>query len=148
MTVRNWCVKLQTPLKAKHIMINTVKHFAVQMKIQLMALYLASRDRRTPILAKFLILMVVAYALSPIDLIPDFIPVLGYLDDLILLPMGIYLAIRLIPKTLWQEFQEQAKKSPISLPKSHYAMLFVLICWISAIGGIAYWLWVRQSQSV
>lgn len=77
-----------------------LKCFARAMKQQVKALYLASRDPRTPIAAKCLVVIVVAYALSPIDLIPDFIPVLGYVDDLILLPFGIYLAVKLIPEPL------------------------------------------------
>jgi uncharacterized membrane protein YkvA (DUF1232 family) len=67
------------------------------------ALYLASRDPRTPWYAKWLVAAVVAYAVSPIDLIPDFIPVLGQLDDLVLLPIGIALAIRLVPKAVLEQ---------------------------------------------
>ena len=73
------------------------------------ALYLASRDRRVPWAAKIVLIVVVAYALSPIDLIPDFIPVLGYLDDMILLPLGIALAIRLIPDEVWEECKAEAR---------------------------------------
>ena len=68
----------------------------MELKRELVAVYLASRDPRTPWLARFVVAIVVAYALSPIDLIPDFIPVLGVLDDLILIPVGITLALRLI----------------------------------------------------
>ena len=67
------------------------------------ALYLASRDPRTPWYAKWLVAAVVAYAVSPIDLIPDFIPVLGQLDDLLLLPIGVALAIRLVPRAVLEE---------------------------------------------
>ena len=74
------------------------------------ALWIAARDRRTPWYAKLLAGAVVAYALSPIDLIPDFVPVLGYLDDLILLPLGILLAVRLVPKPLMQEYRSAAAK--------------------------------------
>jgi uncharacterized membrane protein YkvA (DUF1232 family) len=72
------------------------------------ALYLASRDPRTPWYAKLLVAGVVAYAVSPIDLIPDFIPVLGQLDDMILLPIGIALAIRLVPSAVLEEKRAQA----------------------------------------
>nr|WP_258455158.1 YkvA family protein [Aequorivita sp. CIP111184] len=66
-------------------------------------LHLAYKDRRTPWYAKVLIFVIIAYALSPIDLIPDFIPIIGYLDDLILLPIGIYFAVRLIPENVKAE---------------------------------------------
>lgn len=98
------------------------RHFARQMKSHVKALHLASRDHRTPMSAKCLVILVVAYALSPIDLIPDFIPVLGYLDDLILLPLGIYLAINLIPEVLWREFQTQAEQinNPLLKPWGYF----------------------------
>lgn len=72
-------------------------------------LLLASKDKRTPWYAKMLIFAIIAYALSPIDLIPDFIPVIGYLDDLILLPIGIYFAVRLIPQKVKEECLQKAK---------------------------------------
>lgn len=74
-----------------------LKQWARRLKAETVALYLAARDPATPWYAKFLVAAVVAYALSPIDLIPDFIPILGYLDDFVLLPLGITLALRLIP---------------------------------------------------
>jgi uncharacterized membrane protein YkvA (DUF1232 family) len=73
------------------------------------ALYLAYRDPRVPWYAKALAICVLSYALSPIDLIPDFIPVLGYLDDLVLIPLGIALALRLIPPAVMAECREQAR---------------------------------------
>lgn len=75
----------------------SLKQRARALKAESLALLLAARDPRTPWLAKLLIVLVVAYALSPIDLVPDFIPVLGYLDDLVLVPLGVMLAIRLVP---------------------------------------------------
>ena len=84
-------------------LIVTLRTQAKRLKRELRALYGASRDARTPWYAKLVVGMVVAYALSPIDLIPDFIPVLGYLDDLILVPAGIKLAIRLIPAEVLAE---------------------------------------------
>jgi uncharacterized membrane protein YkvA (DUF1232 family) len=74
-----------------------LKRWAARIKVELRALWRAFGDPRTPRLAKAVIIMVVAYAISPIDLIPDFIPVIGLLDDAILLPLGIMLAVRLIP---------------------------------------------------
>jgi uncharacterized membrane protein YkvA (DUF1232 family) len=75
------------------------------------ALYFAGRDARTPALAKFVALAVAVYALSPIDLIPDFIPVLGQLDDIIIVPLGILLAIRLIPAPLMAEMRARAESA-------------------------------------
>lgn len=107
-----------------------LRGFARKMKCHLKTLYLASRDHRTPIIAKCLGIVIVAYALSPIDLIPDFIPILGYLDDLILLPLGIYLAVKLIPEPLWHEFQEQAvQKNDEQLPKNRQAAIVVGLIW-------------------
>ena len=86
-----------------------LKQRAQQLKAETYALYLAARDPRTPWYAKLLVAGIVAYALSPIDLIPDFIPVIGYLDDLILLPLGILWAIKLIPPTVLTECRARAE---------------------------------------
>lgn len=118
-----------------------LKRFAREMKLQLQVLYLASRDPRTPLVAKLVLIAVVAYALSPIDLIPDFIPVLGYLDDLILLPLGIWLAIRLVPPELWRELRTRAETEPLSLPKNRGGAAFVIACWLVALALVGYWLW-------
>jgi uncharacterized membrane protein YkvA (DUF1232 family) len=82
---------------------------ARQLKTEVQALRLAYRDPRVPWYAKWILACVVGYALSPIDLIPDFIPVLGYVDDLILVPLGILLAMRMIPKEVLQECREKAR---------------------------------------
>jgi uncharacterized membrane protein YkvA (DUF1232 family) len=81
-------------------------------------LYLACRDPRVPLLPRAIAVMVVAYALSPIDLIPDFIPIVGYLDDLVLVPLGLALAIRLIPPEILREHRERAKGTSPT-PRSH-----------------------------
>jgi uncharacterized membrane protein YkvA (DUF1232 family) len=80
-----------------------------QLKLETWAVYLAYRDPRTPWYARVFALCVVGYALSPIDLVPDFIPVLGYLDDLILVPLGLALAIKMIPQPVLDECREQAR---------------------------------------
>ena len=87
-----------------------LKQRALRLKAETFALYLAARDPRTPWYAKLLVAGIVAYAFSPIDLIPDFVPVLGYLDDLILLPMGIALAIKLIPHPVLTECRARAQE--------------------------------------
>jgi uncharacterized membrane protein YkvA (DUF1232 family) len=89
-------------------MAGRLKTWARNIKRDVHALYLAGRDPRVPWYAKALAVVVAGYALSPIDLIPDFIPVLGYLDDLILVPLGILLVIRLIPPEIMAEHRERA----------------------------------------
>ena len=88
--------------------LTTWKQWARKLKVNTYALYLAYKDPRTPWYAKVWSGFVVAYAFSPIDLIPDFIPIVGYLDDLILVPIGIAVAMRLIPQTVLTECQEKA----------------------------------------
>jgi len=89
-------------------MLDQLKAHARALKKEVRAVYLAAKDPRTPWYAKGLVLLIVAYALSPIDLIPDFVPVLGYLDDLILIPGGIWLAIRMIPSEVLAEARDTA----------------------------------------
>lgn len=90
--------------------IETWKQRARELKIELYAIYLAYRDPRVPLPARIFAACVVGYAFSPIDLIPDFIPVLGYLDDLILVPLGITLAIKMIPPLVLAECRGQARE--------------------------------------
>lgn len=114
---------------------------ARDIRVNLPALLLAIRDPRTPVSAKLLALVVTAYAFSPIDLIPDFIPVIGLIDDLILVPMGIFLAIRLIPKPLMAEFRAAAS-SPGKRPVSWAGALVIVLIWIAVI-AIAGWYAMR-----
>lgn len=116
-----------------------IRNWATQLKQQTYALYLASRSSQVPFIAKLLIVMVVAYALSPIDLIPDFIPLIGYLDDLLLLPMGIWLAIKLIPKPVWQQCLLEAQQQ-VALPKNRRAAVVIVVIWLLAIGVTIAWL--------
>ncbi len=113
-------------------MFERLNRWARVLKRDVHALYLASRDPRVPWYAKALAVAVAAYALSPIDLIPDFIPVLGHLDDLIIVPLGIALVIRLIPPAIMSEHRDlaaAAQERPISLAG---AAVIVLI-WIVAL---------------
>lgn len=105
------------------------RRWAAQLKRNLYALYLAAQDARTPLLAKLLIGLTLAYALSPIDLIPDFIPVLGYLDDVLLLPAGIWLAMRLIPDAVWHDCQEKAAQETAVLPQNRVAAGVIVLLW-------------------
>jgi uncharacterized membrane protein YkvA (DUF1232 family) len=104
------------------------------------ALYLAARDPRVPWYAKVVAACVVAYALSPIDLIPDFIPVLGYLDDLLLVPLGIALAIRLIPPALLEQHRKAAAERDAQRPTSRVGAAIIIGIWIAL--GIASLLWL------
>lgn len=108
-----------------------LKSWARTMKRDVVALWLAARDRRTPILAKIIAGGVAAYALSPIDLIPDFIPVLGYLDDLLIVPLGIALAIRMIPPPLVAEFRLRAEERN-QRPTSRAGLLAIVAIWLLA----------------
>jgi uncharacterized membrane protein YkvA (DUF1232 family) len=114
---------------------------AYALKENTYALYLASRDSRVPLAAKVVIAVVVAYALSPIDLIPDFIPVVGYMDDLVLLPLGIWLAIRLIPKHIWRECQASAREQLFELPRHRRAGAVIVFIWLLALVGVVVWVW-------
>ena len=87
---------------------------ARRLKDQIRVIYLAFRDRRTPWYLKVLIAIVIAYALSPIDLIPDFIPVLGYLDDLIIIPVGIYLVLKMMPDEILEDCQQKVRAASVS----------------------------------
>jgi uncharacterized membrane protein YkvA (DUF1232 family) len=116
---------------------NRLKRWAKRLKRDVHALWLAARDPRTPWHAKALALLVAAYALSPIDLIPDFIPVVGYLDDLIIAPAGIMLVVWLIPPPLMEEFRATASEAQ-SRPRSKLAASVFITIWISCAGLLIY----------
>jgi uncharacterized membrane protein YkvA (DUF1232 family) len=110
------------------------KRRARQLKTEVYALYLAYKDPRTPWYARILSALVVAYAFSPIDLIPDPIPVLGYLDDLVLIPLGVYLALRLIPPEVMAESRERAKAVMAEAkPVNKLAALVIVLIWIGLV---------------
>lgn len=109
-----------------------LRAWAKRIKRDLVAIWIAARDPRTPRIARLVALAVAAYALSPIDLIPDFIPVLGYLDDVLLVPLGLLLAIRLIPAPLMQEFRKMAE-SGARLPASRAGLILVMLIWLAAL---------------
>ncbi|MHB8894969.1 MAG: YkvA family protein [Candidatus Geothermincolia bacterium] len=108
-----------------------LRRWASRLKTETFAVYLAGRDPRTPWYAKVLAVCVVGYALSPIDLIPDFIPVLGYLDDLIIVPAGLAVAVRLIPATVLAECRERAAlEMADKAPVSRAAVAVVIGVWL------------------
>jgi uncharacterized membrane protein YkvA (DUF1232 family) len=111
---------------------------ARRLEREVYALYLACRDPRTPWPAKALAAGIVAYAFSPIDLIPDFIPVLGYLDELVLLPLGVLLVRRLIPEPVMADCRERAREAfRQGRPVSRWGAAIVVGVWLAlALGGI------------
>ncbi len=115
------------------------------LKVQTLALYLAYRDPRTPWYAKALALLVAAYAFSPIDLIPDFIPILGYLDDLVIVPLGVLIALRLIPAEVIQESRAAAESQLQAGKPAFKIMAWIVIgIWLivaAAAGWFIYRAW-------
>jgi uncharacterized membrane protein YkvA (DUF1232 family) len=104
----------------------------------LLALWKLFRHPETPRLAKLVAVLVLAYALSPIDLIPDFIPLLGLLDDVILLPLGIALAVRLTPRHLWLARVAEAEQGAERLPRMLWGALIVLLIWVLVVALVAW----------
>ena len=126
---------------------NRLRAWATSLKENTFALYLASRDPRVPLVAKLVAVIVVAYALSPIDLIPDFIPVIGYLDDLLLLPLGILLAIKLIPDNIWQDCRDRAAREILpDVPGGQAATVTIVTVWVLVAGyaGWIAWQWFKS----
>ena len=107
-----------------------------------LALYIAARDPRTPWFAKLLALLVAAYALSPIDLIPDAIPVLGFLDELILLPIAIALIARLIPTQIMAE-SRAAAQAMVEKPRSKAGAAIIITIWALAAGALLWWVFTH-----
>ena len=120
-----------------------LQRWARSLKRDTLALYLAARDPRVPWYAKAVAACVAAYALSPIDLIPDFIPVIGYLDDVILVPLGIALAIRLVPPGLLEEHRENASARIAKRPVSHVGALVIIMIWVVLASLFVAWLTFR-----
>jgi uncharacterized membrane protein YkvA (DUF1232 family) len=121
-------------------LLTELKQRARRLKAETFALYLAVRHPGTPWYAKLFVAGIVAYAFSPIDLIPDFVPVLGYLDDLILIPMGIALAIRMVPPSVLAECRAQAQKvMSQGKPVSRIAGAVILVIWITLAALFAVW---------
>lgn len=128
-------------------LVEDLRRRAGEIKSETYALYLAARDPRTPWCAKLLVAAVVAYALSPIDLIPDFLPVVGYLDDLVLIPIGLAAARRLVPRDVLEDCRRRAREAGVSRgPASRVAAVIVVVIWLVAAALVAAWaykIWVR-----
>ena len=109
------------------------KAMAEKFEIETYALYLAYKDPRVPLRIKVVILLIIAYLLSPIDLIPDFIPVLGYLDDFLLITVGIPILLKMVPKEIMDEHRESTKtKFSEGMPKSRIVALIIVLIWVLA----------------
>lgn len=122
-----------------------LKSRARALKQEAYAISLAARDPRTPWYVKALIFFVVAHTFSPIDLIPDFIPILGYLDDLIITPGGIWLAVRLIPPEVLAEARATAAARDVDRSAGKVGALLIVLVWIGAVIGVVY-LFIRLNK--
>jgi uncharacterized membrane protein YkvA (DUF1232 family) len=112
------------------------------LKQETYALYLAYRDPRTPWYARVFAILVVGYAFSPIDLVPDFIPVFGYLDDLVLIPLGILLARKMIPDEVMASCREKATESLLNnRPNSTIAAAVIVLIWLTGAILVGLWIW-------
>ena len=121
--------------------LDRLRRRARALKVETLALYHVARDPRVPWYARLFVGVVVAYALSPIDLIPDFIPILGYLDDLILIPLGIALALRMVPRDVLEDCRARAERDA-RRPTSRAAMLAIIAFWLASTALIT-WLVAR-----
>jgi len=122
------------------VSLGRLRHWAAALKRDVLALWYCYRDPRTPLAAKLLAVLIVAYALSPIDLIPDFIPVIGYLDDLILLPAAIYFTLKLIPAAVLDDGRARAAEpsnAPMLKAVSRAAAAVIVLLWLA----LAWFLW-------
>lgn len=120
-------------------MLDRLREWARRLKRDANALYLACRDPRTPWYAKLLAAVIVAYAFSPLDLVPDFIPVLGYLDDLILVPLGITLVARLVPAPVMADCRARAQDMSERLT-SRVAAAVIVAIWIACAMLVGFWI--------
>ena len=127
--------------------LDRLKTWAKALKRDVLVLWLAARDPRVSILAKLAAGVVAAYALSPIDLIPDFIPVLGYLDDLILVPLGIMAVIAMIAPTVIADLRRQAEDLA-QRPASRIAALIIVSLWAVSLLILSVWIWHQLASSL
>ena len=119
-------------------MFEKLKARARALKNEALAVYLAAKDPRTPWYARALIYFVVAHTFSPIDLIPDFIPVLGYLDDLIITPGGLWLAVRMIPPEVLEEARGKVAGSGLERSVGYIGAVMIVVMWIIGLIGVVY----------
>lgn len=130
--LRTFCLRGTNPA-----MFEQVKLWAKSLKRDVVALWIAARSPRTPLGAKVVAGVVAAYALSPIDLIPDFIPILGYLDDVLIVPLGVALAVRMIPAALMEDFRAEAVLT--DRPTNRYVAAVIVGLWLLGVTLVAIW---------
>ncbi len=118
-----------------------------RLAVYLLALWKLFKHPDTPRAPKLIALLVLAYAVSPIDLIPDFIPVLGMLDELILLPLGVALAVKLTPPGLWEARLQEAEASRDKLPKMLWGAALIVAVWAVTAGLLGWWAWTAYGAS-
>lgn len=126
-------------------MLQRLRAWAKAVKRDVHALWLAARDPRTPWYAKALALGIAGYALSPIDLIPDFVPILGYVDDAILVPLGILLAVRLVPPEVMAEHRAAAAAAE-ERPVSRRGAACIIAVWLLVAAGLIWWFWPDDAR--
>lgn len=119
-------------------MADHLKQWARSLKGDVIAIYFAARDPRVPWYAKALALCVAGYALSPIDLIPDFVPFLGYLDDVVIVPLGILAVVKLVPPEIMAEHRATAAHVS-EKPVSRIAATAIVLIWVASIGLVTWW---------
>ena len=118
---------------------------AKKLKTDIPAVFLALKDKKTPWYAKILAALTVAYALSPIDLVPDFIPVLGYLDDLIILPLLVALTVKFIPADVFEEYRKQSQDMwQDGKPKKWYYAIPIVVVWLAIVAFLVKLIFFRQ----
>ena len=124
---------------------NRVRSWAERLKSEVVTLWFCMRHPRTPFLAKALAATVVVYAFSPIDLIPDFIPVLGYLDDLLILPAGVWLVSKLVPQDVAAECRAQAAQWLLEqrpTPRNYLGAVLIVVAWAAILWAV--WRWIES----
>ncbi len=117
-------------------LLDGLKARASALKREVVALYYAYRDPRSPLASKAVMLLTLGYVLSPVDLIPDFIPVLGYLDDLVILPALVALSLRLLPPEVMADARRRAAEEPLRLERSWVAAIVILAAWAGVAAGL------------
>ena len=139
-------IRLGHPVSGS-LMLQDLKRWARRLKRDVHAIYLAARSPRVPWHAKIVAIAVAGYALSPVDLIPDFIPVLGYVDDLIIVPLGIWLVLSLIPEEVMAEYRAIADEAA-TRPQARLAAMMIIAIWIlgtAMLGWIGFAHWARPN---
>lgn len=123
----------------------SLKRWAALLKGELLTVFYAARDREAPWPVRLLALAVAAYALSPIDLIPDVIPVLGWLDDLLLVPLGFWLVLRLMPPAVLARARLKAAEQRVRLPRNLKTAAIIVAIWVLLAVGVLVW-WLHRTS--